>query len=333
MLSREHVIREALSGLEAQRAANMMEEKRRKAEAAQKSPAVARLLEQREQVFFSGMRGAFASPQKAKEVSDAMKAQIAQINAQLRTALVDSGFDAEYLQPVYRCPLCKDTGYVGEPVHEQCACLKRAVMNRLYQSEGLQGLERENFAAFDEEIFPDEPIEGRKGTQRTFIKKCRVFCEEYADTFKADAGKGILLCGRSGLGKTFLMNCIAQRVLERGCSVVVLSAYKLIEAMRRFQFGEDDAQQVQDMLSCDLLCIDDLGSEPMLRGVTVSSLYHIINERRNANKAVVITTNCDSDLLYEKYDDRIGARLTDPSRMKVIPFVGVDVRRFAAGKN
>ena len=70
----------------------------------------------------------------------------------------------------------------------------------------------------------------------------------------------------------------------------------------------------------------------LLRGVTVSSLYHIINERRNANRATVITTNLDSDLLYEKYDDRIAARLTDPSRMKVIPFVGTDVRRFAAQK-
>ena len=127
-----------------------------------------------------------------------------------------------------------------------------------------------------------------------------------------------------------VMNCVVQRVLERGYSVVVISAYKLIEAMRRFQFGEDGGDQVQDLLACDLLCIDDLGSEPMLRGVTVSSLYHIINERRNAGRAVVITTNLDSDLLYEKYDDRIGARLTDPSRMKVIPFVGVDVRRFAA---
>jgi len=332
MLSRENVIREALSGLEAQRAANMMEEKRRRAEAAEKSPAVAQLINKRETVFFSGMRGAFASPAKAKEISEGMQRQLEEINAQLRAELVRSGFDEDYLQPVYRCRECRDTGYVGELVHEQCTCLKRAVMNRLYQSEGLQGLERENFSAFDESIFPDEPIEGRKTSQRTFIRKCREFCEDYADSFKADEGKGILLCGRSGLGKTYLMNCIAQRVLERGYSVVVISAYKLIEAMRRFQFGEGGIEQVQDMLSCDLLCIDDLGSEPMLRGVTVSSLYHIINERRNANKAVVITTNCDSDLLYEKYDDRIGARLTDPSRMKVIPFVGVDVRRFAAQK-
>ena len=330
MLSRENVTREALSALEAQRAANLMEEKRRRAEAEAKSPAVAGLLAKRQSLFFSGMRGAFAAPDKAKAISENMQQEMERINAELRTALFACGLPQDYLQPVYRCKECRDTGYVGEPVHEMCTCLKRAVMNRLYQAEGLQGLERENFSVFDESIFPDEPIEGRKTSQRAFIKKCRQYCEEYADAFAAGEGKGLLLCGRSGLGKTFLMNCVAQRVLERGYSVVVISAYKLIEAMRRFQFGEDGMEQVQDMLACDLLCIDDLGSEPMLRGVTVSSLYHIINERRNANRSTVITTNLDSDLLYEKYDDRIAARLTDPSRMKVIPFVGTDVRRFAA---
>jgi len=330
MLSRENVTREALSALEAQRAENLMEEKRRRAQAEERSPAVRELLAKRQKMFFSGMRGAFASPARAQEISRNMQQKMEEINAQMRDELVSCGLPADYLQPVYRCALCRDTGYVGEPIHEMCVCLKRAVMNRLYQAEGLQGLERENFSAFDESIFPDDPIEGRKSTQRTFIRKCREFCEEYADSFSADAGKGLLLCGRSGLGKTFLMNCVAQRVLERGYSVVVVSAYKLIEAMRRFQFGEEGMEQVQDMLSCDLLCIDDLGSEPMLRGVTVSSLYHIINERRNAGRAVVVTTNLDSELLYEKYDDRLGARLTDPSRMKVIPFIGVDVRRFAA---
>ena len=330
MLSRENVTREALSALEAQRAQNLTEERNRRLTAQQKSPAIEALLAKRQQVFFSGMRGAFSSPQKAQEISLQMQSSMEEINMQLRAALVQAGLEADYLQPIYRCRICRDTGYVGEPVQEMCACLRRAVMNRLYQAEGLQGLERENFSAFDESIFPDTPIEGRKNSQRAFIRKCREYCEGYADSFKAEEGKGLLLCGRSGLGKTFLMNCVAQRVLERGYSVVVVSAYKLIEAMRRFQFGEEGIEQVQDMLSCDLLCIDDLGSEPMLRGVTVSSLYHIINERRNANRAVVVTTNCDSDQLYEKYDDRIGARLTDPSRMTVIPFVGVDVRRFAA---
>ena len=329
MLSRENVTREALSNLEAQRAENLMEEKRRRAIAEEKSPRVAQLLQKRQQLFFSGMRGAFASPAKAKEISASMKAEMEQLNGELRAALHACGLPEDYLQPVYRCAQCRDTGYVGEPVHEMCACLKRAVLNRLYQAEGLQGLEKENFAAFEESIFPDTPIEGRRGTQRGFIKKCREYCEAYADAFAPGEGKGLLLCGRSGLGKTFLMNCVAQRVLERGYSVVVISAYKLIESMRRFQFGEEGMDQVQDMLSCDLLCIDDLGSEPMLRGVTVSSFYHIINERRNANRAIVVTTNLTPDQLDNTYDQRVAARLCDPSRMQMFEFIGMDVRRFA----
>lgn len=332
MLSRENVTREVLSNLEAQRAENLMEEKRRRAMAEEKSPAVAALLQRRQRLFFSGMRGAFASPARAKEISASMKTEMEGINAELRAALVACGLPEDYLQPVYRCAACRDTGYVGEPVHEMCTCLKRAVLNRLYQDEGLQGLERENFAAFNESIFPDTPIEGRKSTQREYIMKLRKRCEDYADSFVPGQGKGLLLCGRSGLGKTFLMNCVAQRVLERGYSVVVISAYKLIEVMRRFQFGEDGGDQVQDILSCDLLCIDDLGSEPMLRGVTISSLYHIINERRNANRALVVTTNSTPDQLENVYDQRIAARLCDLGRMQIFEFVGVDVRRFAAQK-
>ena len=328
MLSREHVTREALSDLEAQRAQNLMEEKRRKAEASDRSAAVAELLSRRQRLFFSGMRSAFAAPKNAQSISENMQHEVESINAQLRLELARCGLPEDYLQPVVRCAVCRDTGYVGEPLREQCTCLKRAVMNKLYQNEGLQGLAQENFSAFDEQIFPDEVLEGRKNSQRGYIRNARIRCEKYADEFAPGDGKGLLLSGKSGLGKTFLMHCIAQRVLERGYSVAVISAYKLMELMRAYQFSGEGAEQVQDILSCDLLCIDDLGSEPMLRGVTVSALYHILNERRNANRSIVVTTNCGSDDLYEKYDDRIGARLTDPGRMQILPFVGQDVRRY-----
>jgi len=330
MISRENVVREALSDLEAQRALNIAEEKRRRAEAEEKSPLVKQLMDKRHKLFFDGMRKAFAEPQNAQKISAQIEKEVEEINANLKKALAASGFPQDYLQPVYHCKACRDTGYIGEPVHEQCICLKRAVMNRLYQEEGLQGLERENFDAFNDNVFSDEPIEGRKMSQRAFMKKCREYCEEYANSFAVGDGKGLLFCGKSGLGKTFLMNCVAQRVLDRGFSVVVVSSYKLIEIMRRYQFNEEGEDQVQDLITCDLLCIDDLGSEPMMRGITTNSVYTVLNERINGKRSTIVTTNLDSDLLYEKYDDRIGARLTDPSRMKVIPFVGMDVRRFAA---
>ena len=86
---------------------------------------------------------------------------------------------------------------------------------------------------------------------------------------------------------------------------------------------------MQDILTCDLLAIDDLGSEPMMRGVTVGSIYHVISERHNASRPMILSTNCSVQQLYEKYEDRIAARLCDQSRMTIIEFIGEDVRRFA----
>ena len=332
MISRENVTREALSELEARRAENLRIEKQRREEAGARSPVVAALLERRQQLFFSGMRDAFATPAKAHSISASMGEEVVRLNADIRKALAACGLPEDYLQPVYRCAVCRDTGFVGEPVHTQCNCLKRAVMDRIYQNEGLQILEKENFAAFDEGVFPDEPLDGRKTTQRGYVQKIRRICEQYADEFAPGQGSGLILSGRSGLGKTFLMNCVAQRVLERGYSVVLISAYKLLDVMRQYQFRGENEARVADILGCDLLCIDDLGSEPMLRYVTVSTMYHIINERRNEGRSILITTNLDSDAIYERYDDRVGARLTDPSRMKVLPFAGKDIRRFIGAK-
>ena len=329
MLSRENVTREVLSEMENQRARNLTEEKRRRDEAEKKSPVIAELLAQRQRLLFSGMRQAFASPASAAMISASMKSQMEQMNEKLRVELKNCGFAEDYLQPVYRCPLCKDTGYVGEPVHEQCACLKRAVLNRLYDNDGLQGLKTQNFETFREDIFPDVPLEGKKGTQRAYIRKIRQICEQYADAFDPSEGTGVLLYGASGLGKTFLLNCIAQRVLERGYSVVVISAYKLTEVLRRYLFNGEGAEQVQDILTCDLLAIDDLGSEPMMRSVTVGSIYHVVSERHNAMRPMVISTNCSVQQLYEKYEDRIAARLCDQGRMMILGFVGDDVRKYA----
>lgn len=262
-----------------------------------------------------------------------MQREMERLNASLRRELMACGLPEDYLQPVYRCPLCRDTGYVGEPVHEPCACLKRAMLNKLYENEGLQGLKQQNFATFDESVFPDEPTPGRKNTQRGYMRRIRDLCEQYADAFVPGSGKGMLLYGASGLGKTFLMNCIAQRVLERGYSVVVISAYKLTEVLRRYQFSGEGAEQVQDLLGCDLLAIDDLGSEPMLRGVTVGGIYHVVSERHNAGRSLVVTTNCSVQQLYEKYEDRIAARLCDQGRMRIIEFLGVDVRRFVGARS
>ena len=330
MLSRENALREALGELAEQRARNDREAQRRREAFAQERPRAAALLARRAQALSEGMRRAFQNPAEAQALSCALQETMGEINAQLRGELEAAGKPIDWLQPVRRCPICEDTGYVGDLIREQCTCLKRAVLARLCKEEGLQGLTHQNFECFDEQIFPDEAIPGQKGTQRSYIRAIRARCERYADAFCPGEGKGLLFYGETGVGKTYMLNCVAQRVLARGYSVVYLSAYRLAEVMQRNQFDGSEAALVSDLLTCDLLCIDDLGAEPLRREATISGLYHIVGERSGAGRAVAVSSNCSPAQLYERYGDRVAARLCDPGHMQIFRFIGIDVRRRAA---
>ena len=330
MLSRERAMREALSELEEQRSRNYAEEERRRAELSARSPEAAALLRERSRVLEEGIRSAFANPAEASALSVRMTGEMKRLNAQLKEKLSDAGLPEDWLQPVSRCPVCGDKGYVGDLVREPCRCLRRTVLERLCAEEGLQGLSQQNFERFDERVFPDSPIEGQKHTQRGYIRLIRARCERFAEEFAPGEGKGLLFYGETGTGKTYMLNCVAQRVLARGYTVVFVSAYRLAAVMRRNQFDGSEAERVNDFLTCDLLCIDDLGSEPMRREETIGGLYHIVSERMNAGLSLAVTTNCSPAQLYERCGDRVAARLCDPGRMQIFHFIGADVRRNAA---
>ena len=123
------------------------------------------------------------------------------------------------------------------------------------------------------------------------------------------------------------MNCIAERVLERGYGVMRLTAYRLIEIMRRYHYNGEDAQLVEEMRGCDLLLLDDLGAEPMIENVTINYLYYLINERLCAGKAMIVSTNFMPDELREAYTERVSSRLMNQRNTQVLHFVGTDVRR------
>lgn len=326
MMNRENVLRELLAEYENQRALNRREEIRRREEVARRSQAAGALIARREEVFYARMRAAFAQPREAQRLADGLQSELERINAALRAELVRLGLPEDYLQPVYRCPICRDTGYVGEPVHEQCACLRQRMLQRLYREEGLAGLERENFAAFDAGVFPDEPLPGQEVTQRAYMERVRALCERYADEYPRAPERNLLFFGATGLGKTFLMNCIAQRVLERGMTVLRVTAYRLVEVMRAQRWDERSAQTARALCTCDLLALDDLGAEPMLENVTIEALYHVLSERIAAERGFVISTNLSLSDLQAAYTERVSSRLLDTRRTRAIRFLGRDVR-------
>ena len=330
MMSRETAVREALSELEAQRVRNYEEERQRRDTVSEKSPKAAALLTERAALLTKSVSEAFARPKDAEMISGALSKRLSEIGEALKSELQNLGLPEDYLQPVYRCPICRDTGYVGELLREPCICLRTAVLRKLSADEGLQGLASQNFETFDENVFPDDPLPGQKHTQRGYMRLLRDRCLRYAAEFRPGVGKGLLFYGETGVGKTFLLNCIAQKVLAAGYTVAFIGAYRLAEILRQNQFDGSRGDLVNDFLTCDLLCIDDLGSEPMRRDTTVTGLYYLVNERMTAGKAIVVSTNCSQQQLYERYGDRVAARLCDPGRMQLFRLPGIDVRRRAA---
>ena len=222
----------------------------------------------------------------------------------------------------YRCEACRDTGYVGEAPSRFFDCFEKALRVKQYEDGSMAGTDEQCFANFDLSRFPEE------NGQRAMMKNLRRFCEEYADTFPKTVLPNLILCGGTGVGKTFLLNCIYERVVSRGQSAIRVTAFRMFEAMRRQHFADGSGEvDFAQLLSVPLLLIDDLGSEPMMRNITVEYLFTLLNERMAARRHTVIATNLSPLQLQEKYGERVSSRLLDRTRCAVIKLEGKDLRR------
>ncbi len=233
------------------------------------------------------------------------------------------GFPADYTDPQYECNKCRDTGYVGI---QMCDCMRRALVMAGMRSSGLSSLlERQSFENFSLQYYEGNPEEARKmeASYRKLVS--------YARSFSMGEGRmpgSLLFLGGTGLGKTHLSTAIARTVIERGYDVYYNSAVGMISDFEFRRFGNGLAGDGMDDTSryteCDLLIIDDLGTE-VVNQFTLSCLYHVINTRLNIGLPTIISTNLSSMELRKAYSDRISSRLM--GEFQVIPFYGTDIRR------
>ncbi len=325
-MMRDQAIRELMTEYDAQRVRNRAEEQRRLAEVGEKTPEIVEALQRREALLMGEMRNAFLHPANAERISEALQGRMESLHAQVRRVLAAHGYPPDYLEPVYTCPLCQDKGEVGEPLHRWCTCFQQRLIQKMCSDEGMAALRVENFEAFDESRFPDEPLPSRPVTQRAHMRNMRDICERYADEFPCNEQRNLLFCGTSGLGKSFLMNCIAQRVLSRGFSVARITAPKLIEHMRRYHYNGEYAELVEQWTNAPLLLLDDLGAEPMIENVTINYLLNLLNDRMVARRHTVVSTNFTPQELLHAYTERLASRLLDTSSTRMLRFEGRDLR-------
>jgi len=237
-----------------------------------------------------------------------------------RGAYLESiGYPKDYTSVKYDCDKCSDTGFVGL---KMCDCMKKALVTAGYESSGLSKLiMTQSFETFKADYYNDKPEE--KSIMMQNVENCK----EFANRFSENNGESMLFIGGPGLGKTHLSTAVAKVVIERGFDVVYDTAQNILADFEyeRFSRGYSDTSEPKTAkyFDCDLLIIDDLGTE-ISNQFTTACIYNIINTRMNKSKSMLISTNLNNKGILERYGERVVSRLF--GEFMAYRFVGKDVR-------
>ena len=252
-----------------------------------------------------------------------LRKQNEKLSKQKESLLLANGYPADYLSPIYTCPDCKDTGMIGE---ERCHCFKQAVVDLLYAQSGLASvLEEENFGTFSFSYYNNTMIDPKtKLTPYQNMQRIYDICQSFVRNFDTEFSN-LLFYGTSGLGKTFLSHCIAKELLGTAHTVLYLTAYELFDILGKAMYHEEEdfAASGEHILDCDLLIIDDLGTE-LSNAFTLSRLSLCINERFLNRRSTIISTNFGVQELADHYGERNFSRIF--SSYAPLRFFGEDIR-------
>ena len=252
-----------------------------------------------------------------------IRAESLELQGRKAELLVEHGWPMDWLDGAWDCPKCRDTGYVEG---RACECLlKLYEEQRAKDLSALLKLGSESFETFDLQLYDDDVPDDKTGlTPRQQMEKVFRFCRRYADSF-GSGSVNLLFWGGTGLGKTFLSACIARVVSRKGFSVVYETAVDALSAYenQKFRGGETADRAVKKLLSCDLLILDDLGTE-MVTDFTRTALYTLINTRLLSGKKTIVSTNLTEAETERLYTPQICSRLWGD--YQDLPFVGRDIR-------
>lgn len=308
---------QAIEETEARRFDNQAEERRRFAQAVHLCPRIEQLDRKRRDDILAGLKMAMEGV-KPEGIEDSTRA----INEEIASLLLAHGLPADYLDPVFQCALCEDSGYVGDAPKTICDCVTRRYHELLSGEEDTAF--SPSFERFDLGIFPQVPLDSHGTTQRMLMAVLKKHCEGFAE--QVPVGKlNLVLYGPSGLGKTYLLKSISKRVRERGVQTLVMNANALLNHIRQAYFARDEEVD-QPYYNVPLLLIDDLGTEPLWENITLEQIFALLEHRIQQRLQTVISTNLSLDQIRERYTRRIYSRLMDVNHSLVLQFQGQDVR-------
>ena len=314
------VIRRARARLAEAKADRESENQQHLHEAYEKVPRLREIDKQLRITMVMAAQAAFSS---GGDFNSAME-QVREKNLALqqeRKMLLACYFEDGFLDDSPICDHCGGSGYVGS---NMCECLRELCRQEQKQELTFLNVGRESFDQFRLDYYPDRIDPKWNVNIRTVMEKTFQTCRKYAMTFTERSGN-LLFSGDTGLGKTFLSACIARTVADRGFSVVYESAGHLFSKMERAKFENDSEarEEAKKYYACDLLIVDDLGTEMPSQFVT-AALYSLINDRLLAGKAMVISTNLNNEDLTRRYNSQILSRLR--GSFTRVAFLGDDIR-------
>ena len=250
--------------------------------------------------------------------------------------LEKNNISENYLKPFYECKVCKDTGYFLDNNYRtnMCNCLRQRILNISYNQSNMSNLKKENFLTFNENKFSDEVDIAKYKlniSPRKNIINIKQKCLSFVENFDDPNSKNLLFTGNTGLGKTFMSNCIANELLQKGKSVLYQTAPVLLETIINNKMNKNKTPNqdlfYKNILEADLLIIDDLGTES-LNSMKLSELFTILNTRLlNLNSKItktIISTNLSIDNIFRTYEERIGSRIA--GYYDIYYFFGEDLR-------
>ena len=255
-----------------------------------------------------------------------LRLDIGRLAEQRLRLLTEHGYPADYLELHYTCPDCMDTGYVGD---EKCHCFKQAVIDLLYtQSNIREILKEENFDRFRFDYYSDESPDPATGmTPLANIRRIVAECRQFIQSFDTESGN-FFFYGDTGVGKTFLSHCISRELLDTAHSVIYFTAFELFDLFSKTTFrrdeGDDELKRMHSYIfDCDLLIIDDLGTE-LTNSFVSSQLFLCINERILRKKSTIISTNLHMNVFRDTYTERVFSRISSHYTMRKL--LGDDIR-------
>ena len=308
---------------DAVRRRNYMTEQERKERVYALIPEIRQIDEQIAHISVEKAKALLLKQVSNAEAKKSLQDTIYDLSMEKVNLLAIHDYPADYLDPIYDCPECKDTGYIGD---KKCRCFQQKIRHILYSQSNIEDVAgTESFSAFRREYYSTQRSGREKLSPRENIENVLSASHSFIESFDSKSGQNLLIYGNAGVGKTFLSNCIAGELLNRGKGVIYLTAYQFFDQLADYTFrrGANNAQTLPAFLHCDLLIIDDLGTE-LNNSFINSQLFLCINERILNKKSTIISTNLSLEQINRSYTERVFSRIIQSYTL--LHIYGEDIR-------